>query len=91
MEQTDRSIHKIITASKQGRLVFFIGAGCSALSGYPSWFNLVNEFHKKLYGRDADKEKLSDQDYIRIPQMFLANFSYSSQLFILNESESECI
>ena len=34
---TLESIRRIKEASKNGKLVMFIGAGVSALSGYPNW------------------------------------------------------
>ena len=39
---TLESIRRIKEASKNGKLVMFIGAGVSALSGYPNWGGLID-------------------------------------------------
>lgn len=64
-------IKEINKASRHGKLVFFVGAGVSTLSGYPRWIELVDTFYEKLYGKKRSKsEKLSSDDYLRIPQIF---------------------
>lgn len=62
-------IDEINKASRHGKLVFFVGAGLSSLSGYPRWAELVDVFYKRLYGKDIE-EKLTSDDYLRIPQIF---------------------
>ncbi len=64
-------INEINKASRHGKLVFFVGAGVSTLSGYPRWIELVDEFYEKLYGKRRDNGYvLSSDDYLRIPQVF---------------------
>lgn len=64
-------IKEINKASRHGKLVFFVGAGVSTLSRYPRWIELVDTFYEKLYGKKRSKsEKLSSDDYLRIPQIF---------------------
>lgn len=64
-------IRAISDASKQNKLTFFVGAGVSMLSEYPSWKALVNEFSKKLglpiKGKD---ENYTNEEYLAIPQKF---------------------
>ena len=62
-------IDEINKASRQGKLVFFVGAGVSTLSGYPRWAELVDVFYKRLYGKEREGVLTSD-DYLRIPQIF---------------------
>lgn len=64
-------INEINKASRHGKLVFFVGAGVSTLSGYPRWIELVDEFYEKLYGKRRDNGYvLSSNVYLRIPQVF---------------------
>lgn len=57
--------------SKNNKLVFFVGAGVSALSKYPSWKDLIDVFHKKLYGNT--KSEYSSDEYLKIPQFYFDN------------------
>ena len=50
-------------ASKQGRLVVFVGAGVSNNSGIPTWSKLINEMKE---GCEAEKET----DDLKIAQLF---------------------
>lgn len=60
---------EINEASRLGKLVFFVGAGVSRLSEYPTWGGLVDKFYKELYGKDRVGEYSSDE-LLRIPQFF---------------------
>lgn len=60
---------EIARASKSRRLVFFVGAGVSRLSGYPSWEELISVMHEELYRKPAPKE-LSSEECLRIAQVF---------------------
>lgn len=62
-------LKEITEASKNGNLVFFIGAGVSSLSEYPQWRQLVDRFYEELYGVKKVGE-YSQDEYLRIPQMF---------------------
>ncbi|MGG0062710.1 hypothetical protein ABEX95_16830 [Bacillus subtilis] len=43
-------IKEITESSRNGKLVFFVGAGVSTLSDYPQWWRLVDKYHEELYG-----------------------------------------
>lgn len=61
-------IHEITKASKNGKLVFFVGAGLSTLSGYPKWWKLVNEYYLELHG-EKKVSIYSPDEFLRIPQI----------------------
>lgn len=69
MEKIYQHIRDLTKASKNGKLVFFVGAGISRLSDYPQWGELVNEFNVHLYGKPKEGNYSSDE-YLRIPQIF---------------------
>ncbi|MGE6717530.1 SIR2 family protein [Peribacillus frigoritolerans] len=69
MEKIYQHIRDLTKASKNGKLVFFVGAGISRLSDYPQWGELINEFYLKLYGKPKEGGYSSDE-YLRIPQIF---------------------
>ena len=63
---------------QQEKIALFVGAGISALSGYPSWSKLVLNMAKKIgYQvklKDLDgNECLSSDEYLKIPQIFYEN------------------
>ena len=39
---------KLISVLREGRVVLFVGAGCSIISGYPSWDELIKKMHQTL-------------------------------------------
>ncbi|MNW41525.1 hypothetical protein D3C74_186670 [compost metagenome] len=59
---------EIYKASKNNRLVFFVGAGVSMISNYPQWWELVNKFYIELYGEE--KEVYTQDELLRTPQIF---------------------
>ena len=59
---------RILNASKNNALTFFVGAGVSALSGAPTWKELIHAISDRL-GRER-KPKYSSDEYLQIPQMF---------------------
>lgn len=60
----------IKNAMNNNKLVIFVGAGVSMNSDYPSWENLVREFARGLgYSKDKLK-KLTNDDYLKIPQQY---------------------
>ncbi|HFL2413386.1 TPA: SIR2 family protein [Clostridioides difficile] len=63
--QTLESLKKINEASVNGKLVVFVGAGVSAISGYPNWSNLVDKLNL-----GQKKEYYSDDEYLSIPQKY---------------------
>ncbi len=71
MEKVHKYIQELTKASKQGKLVFFLGAGLSALSEYPQWKELVDKFYIELDGKTKVGYYSSDE-YLKIPQKFFA-------------------
>lgn len=64
----EKEIRRIINASQNNALTFFVGAGISALSGAPTWKDLIHAINDKLErGRKAE---YSNDEYLQIPQMF---------------------
>lgn len=57
----------ICKASKNNKLIVFVGAGVSVNSGYPSWLNLISEF---AMGLGIDLNSSSVDDYLKIPQYY---------------------
>ena len=64
----EKEIQRILTASQNNALTFFVGAGVSALSGAPTWSGLIDAISDKL-GRTRKNEYSSDE-CLQIPQMF---------------------
>ena len=69
MDQLFQYVRELTDASRNGKLVFFVGAGVSALSNYPQWSKLVDKYYVELYGK-AKEERYSSDEYLRIPQIF---------------------
>jgi len=63
-------VQEIREASENNKLVFFVGAGVSMLSGYPGWYDLILSYHTSLYP-ESDKEKFSQQEFLSIPEKFM--------------------
>ena len=59
---------RIVYASKNNSLTFFVGAGVSKCSGIPLWEELIKKICIKMQIKVP--KKLSSDDYLRIPQMF---------------------
>lgn len=51
-KSTSDILNRILKASEQGNLTFFIGAGVSCLSQYPSWSELLDRILDKLKKRN---------------------------------------
>ena len=64
----EKEFARILDASKNNSLTFFVGAGVSTSSHAPSWKELINEISDKI-GRPR-QENYSYDDYLKIPQMF---------------------
>lgn len=64
----ESELNRILDASRNNALTFFVGAGVSALSGAPTWKGLIdalcNEIDRKT------KEEYSSDEYLQIPQMY---------------------
>lgn len=64
----EKELQRILTASQNNALTFFVGAGVSALSGAPTWKGLINAISDRL--GQARKDEYSSDEYLQIPQMF---------------------
>lgn len=64
----EEELTRIIDASQNDALTFFVGAGVSALSGAPTWKELIDAICDRL-GRNK-KEEYSSDEYLQIPQMY---------------------
>lgn len=64
----ENEFKRILDASENNALTFFVGAGVSALSGAPDWKELIDSICDEM-GIDK-KEKYSSDDFLRIPQMY---------------------
>lgn len=69
MEKIHQYVQEITKASKNGKLVFFVGAGLSRLSDYPQWWELVNKYYVDLYGKTKNGD-YSFSEYLKIPQIY---------------------
>lgn len=70
-------VEDILEYKKKKKLAFFVGAGVSAVSNYPSWSDLVKDMADELkykYKIDADgKAFFPSDEYLRIPQIYYDN------------------
>ena len=64
----EEELERIIKASQENALTFFIGAGVSRISGIPGWNELINQISIEL-GR-TKKDEYSSDEMLQIPQMF---------------------
>lgn len=64
----EKELKRILDASQNNALSFFVGAGVSALSGAPTWKELIHAMCDEL-GQDKKKEYSSDE-CLQIPQMY---------------------
>lgn len=64
----EKEFERIINASRNHSLTFFVGAGISALSKAPSWKELIQNICREL--KISVKETYSSDEYLKIPQMY---------------------
>ncbi|MBE5977864.1 MAG: hypothetical protein E7249_01855 [Paenibacillaceae bacterium] len=64
----EQEFQRIVDASRNHSLTFFVGAGVSALSGAPSWKKLIQEICYRL--KRPIKEAYSSDENLQIPQMY---------------------
>ena len=62
---------KLHEASKQGRLVIFVGAGVSANSGVPTWGELITALKD-----DLPKSLSNEKDDLKIAQIYKDSYGY---------------
>lgn len=71
---------RILDASQTNSLIFFVGAGISALSGAPRWSELIDKFAEQI--GEADKNKnYSTSDYLAIPQKYFYSIDENNDLY----------
>lgn len=61
-------VREIASASKYGKLVFFVGAGLSTLSELPQWWELVDKYYFGLFGKK--KPSYTSDEFLKIPQIY---------------------
>lgn len=64
----EKELQRILNASQNNALTFFVGAGVSALSGAPTWKALIHAISDKL--GQTRKDEYSSDENLQIPQMF---------------------
>ena len=64
----EEAFQRIIEASQNHSLSFFVGAGVSSLSGAPSWKKLIQQICIKI--NQPVKKNYSSDENLRIPQIF---------------------
>ncbi len=64
----EKELQRILDASQNNALTFFVGAGISALSGAPTWKGLIQAISDKL--GQKRKDEYSSDEYLQIPQMY---------------------
>lgn len=67
----EKELERIVKASRNNTLTFFVGAGISRVSGAPVWDELTNTICEKL--ALETKKSYSYEESLRIPQMFYAS------------------
>ena len=73
-------LQRILDASKNNALTFFVGAGVSALSHAPNWKTLIDTICDEL-GRPR-KEEYSSDEYLQIPQMFFYSINKNQKKYL---------
>ena len=64
----ESELSRILDASRNNALTFFVGAGVSALSGAPTWKGLIDALCNEIARKT--KEEYSSDEYLQIPQMY---------------------
>ncbi len=80
--------------SDMKKLSFFIGAGVSKVSGFPSWFNLVKSMGDEIkyvyntYTNEKGDEiiNLQSDEFLKIPEMYHAKFDETKYLEKVKEN-----
>lgn len=77
---------RILDASKNNSLAFFVGAGVSKLSGAAGWSELINMFAEKI--GQPSKSDYSYDEALRIPQIFYYSVNKNEDEYynLVNES-----
>ena len=73
----EKELKRVLDASQNNALSFFVGAGVSALSNAPTWKGLINAICDKM-GLEK-KEDYSSDELLQIPQMFYYSMEDKSE------------
>lgn len=85
--------------SDMDKLTFFVGAGVSKLSNFPSWYELVKSMGDDIdypYNTKFDSEgnatiDLSQEEFLKIPEMYFLNKGEEQYYdFIKNKFANQC-
>ena len=63
----EKDFERIINASKNHSLTFFVGAGVSCISGAPSWKNIIDKICTQI-GKPIQETYSSDEN-LKLAQM----------------------
>lgn len=74
-QEIEQIIKEVREYQTKEKLVFFVGAGVSKMSDYPSWTELVLSMAEEIgydsYSINKDgKPMLSSEEFLKIPQMY---------------------
>lgn len=75
----EKIFRRIVDASQNNSLTFFVGAGVSAVSGAPKWSDLIEAMCNEL-GCTPKSSYISDE-YLRIPQMFYYSINQDNEKY----------
>lgn len=68
-------LKEISSYRQRDKLVFFVGAGVSRLSGYPSWVDLIRSLAEELGYQSGmfsakGSSRFSSEEFLKIPEMY---------------------
>ncbi|NGU54149.1 hypothetical protein G6Z29_13000, partial [Clostridium perfringens] len=66
----DEKVRYIKNARDEDKLIIFVGAGISKNSNLPDWEQLIKVFVNKLNYPVKEEDKLSSDEYLKIPQYY---------------------
>lgn len=75
----EQIFQRIIDASQNNSLTFFVGAGVSALSNAPKWSDLIDDMCREL--ECEPKGKYTSDEYLRIPQMYYYSINKDNERY----------
>ena len=84
-EYIKTSIKKIKQAIDNNKLVVFVGAGVSANSKCPSWYELVEKFANELGISKEKINNISTEDFLKIPQYYYIERGEKEYFDIIND------
>lgn len=77
---------KIKKYMNMDKISVFVGAGVSAISGYPSWNKLVRKMSDEIgYTKKNEKKKFSTEELLKIPQIYYNEYNENMYLKKVND------